>query len=82
MVLSTPVKQPHLHVGDKCPHCGLGMIFPAWRAKVCICCGLRSDDVVSKEDLASDVTLFWLIRNKPSESCADPLERRIYIGKK
>lgn len=52
---------------NKCPRCGIGVIIPDWRSKVCLCCGLRSEDVVTLTDMVKDATIFWLVRNKPNE---------------
>ena len=67
--------------GSHCPKCGIGMILRSWRAKVCICCGLRVDDETSTEDMMQDAIIFWCLRNQPHELDHEPGQKQIHAMK-
>jgi hypothetical protein len=67
----TKTIEHRLNGHNKCPRCGIGVIIPDWRRRVCLCCGLSTDDVTTREDMAKDALIFWLVRNKRYEAAPD-----------
>ena len=56
---------------NKCPRCGIGIIIPDWRRRVCLCCGLSTDDVTTRADMIKDALVLWLVRNNTHEPAPD-----------